>query len=99
MKIVINKCFGGFSLSEKAVSWLEDHGLKDASEYSFTYHEEEYPRNLPLLVSCIEILGEEANGSSADLRVVEIPDEPSLQWHIHEYDGLEHVAEDHRIWS
>jgi hypothetical protein len=21
------------------------------------------------------------------------------KWHIHEYDGLEHVAEDHRTWS
>jgi len=28
---------------------------------------------------------------------VEIPDD--VKWHIHEYDGLEHVAEDHRTWS
>jgi hypothetical protein len=21
------------------------------------------------------------------------------KWHVHEYDGLEHVAEDHRTWS
>ena len=31
------------------------------------------------------------------LTIVDVPDE--VKWHIHEYDGLEHVAEDHRTWS
>jgi len=26
-----------------------------------------------------------------------VPDD--VKWHIHEYDGLEHVAEDHRTLS
>ena len=27
MKIVINKCYGGFRLSEDALTWLKDKGL------------------------------------------------------------------------
>jgi hypothetical protein len=49
------------------------------------------------LVAVVEELGEKANGHSADLKIVEIPDD--VNWYIHEYDGLEHVAERHRIWS
>ena len=26
-KVVINKCFGGFTLSKKAVEWLEERGV------------------------------------------------------------------------
>lgn len=29
--------------------------------------------------------------------VVEIPD--NVQWHIEEYDGLECVVENHRVWK
>ncbi len=31
-----------------------------------------------------------------DLRVVVVPDD--VKWHIEEYDGVEWVAEDHRVW-
>ena len=27
MKIVINKCYGGFRLSEDALTWLKDKGV------------------------------------------------------------------------
>jgi hypothetical protein len=30
------------------------------------------------------------------LRIVEIPD--GVEWHISEYDGIEHIAENHRTW-
>lgn len=53
-------------------------------------------RSDPLLVEVVEELGESANGSCANLAVVEIPDD--VEWHIHEYDGNEHVAENHRTW-
>jgi hypothetical protein len=45
----------------------------------------------------IEEMGKAANSWAADISIVEIPDD--VQWHIHEYDGLEHVAENHRTWS
>ena len=53
-------------------------------------------RNDPALVEVVEELGEKANGKYSDLKIVEIPD--NVEWHIAEYDGREHVAENHRTW-
>jgi hypothetical protein len=47
----------------------------------------------------VQMIEEDAvlySGSSASLRVVEVPDD--VEWHIHDYDGREHVAENHRTW-
>lgn len=85
MKIVINRCYGGFDLSEKAMKFL---GV--GSEWP------DIARNDPKLVECVEKLGEEANGTYAELKVVEIPDD--VNWEIGEYDGLEWVEEVHRKW-
>lgn len=85
MKIVINRCYGGFGLSEKAMKFL---GV--GSEWP------DIARDDPKLVECIEKLGEEANGAYAELKVVEIPDD--VNWEIGEHDGLEWVEEVHRRW-
>ena len=53
-------------------------------------------RDDPVLVQVVEELGEVADGSHAELKVVEIPDD--VNWEIAEYDGNEHVAETHRTW-
>ena len=50
----------------------------------------------PRLLECVEKLGEEANGTYAELKIVEIPDD--VNWEIGEYDGLEWVEEVHRRW-
>lgn len=85
MKVVINRCYGGFSLSEKAMKFLGvDSSWPDIA------------RNDLKLVECVEKLGEEANGMYAELKVVEIPDD--VNWEIGEYDGLEWVEEVHRRW-
>ena len=55
------------------------------------------PRDDPALVQVVEEMGKAADGAFARLEVVEIPDD--VAWHIEEYDGNEHVAEDHRTWS
>ncbi len=91
MKIVINTCFGGFGLSLEAMQFL---GYTPDSEYDCHRN---IPRNDPKLIECIETIGKQANGKYAQLRIVEIPDDVS--WHIEEYDGNEHIAEDHRTWS
>ena len=89
MRIVLNKCYGGFSLSKKACKEL---GMS----------EDDCPgrdvlRNDPKLIEIIEKLGKKADGDYAELRIVEIPDD--VEWEIEEYDGMEWVAEKHRTWG
>lgn len=49
------------------------------------------------LVKVIEMLGNDANGHHAELKIVEIPDD--ICWTIKDYDGMESVEEYHRSWS
>lgn len=103
MKIVINKCYGGFGLSRKAQDmYCEVKGInpgkwQDVWKFYEDFHENGLDRSDPVLVDIVERLGEEANGSCADLKIVEIPD--GVQWGVHEYDGVEWIAEVHRTWS
>ena len=92
MKIVINKCYGGFSLSKEAYEYL---GL-EWDNYGYVYSDYEHRTN-PKLVECVETLGEKANGRYAQLMIVEIPDD--VEWEIDNYDGIETVEEVHRTWG
>lgn len=93
-KIVINTCFGGFSISDEAVAWLHAHGADDATTYGYS---DDFYRDDPMLVACVEALGSKADGSCAKLKVVEIP--ADVNWKISDYDGVEHIAEVHRTWG
>lgn len=103
-KIVVNRCFGGFSLSWAAVLRLRElgHAAALAEEvialngYVFQTHLRDVARDDPLLIQVIEELGDAANGAVAKLDIVEIPDD--VEWEIEEYDGWERVAEKHRTW-
>lgn len=81
MKIAVNKCYGVFSLSDKACELL---GTDDPFQYKY------HSRINAKLISVIEELGEEADGHCASLVVVEIPDD-ATDWRINEYDGWEDV--------
>lgn len=111
MKIVVNECYGGFGLSHKAVlRYGELAGLNitwdvDKPEASlFTHYyagnqsfsDYDIKRDDPLLVQVVEELGAKASGAFAELHITEIPDD--VDWYIHDYDGMEHVAEQHRTW-
>lgn len=92
IKVVINRCYGGFSLSQEAKTFFcrtEKFGHKHFDEYNI-------PRDNPTLVMVVEQLGEAADGDNARLKVVEIP--ADVNWYIEEYDGNEWVAERHRTW-
>ena len=109
-KLVINICYGGFSLSDKgsklyvalqqgvSVDDVENAGSwnykVDGVEIDFWSRE--IPRDCPTLIAVVEQLGTEADGQCAQLHIVEIPDD--VEWQIEEYDGNEHVAEAHRTW-
>jgi hypothetical protein len=86
-KIVVNRCYGGFSLSYEASLEL------DCDPDTYCDHEK---RNDPKLVDCVERLGKASGGCFSSLKVVEIPDD--VEWTIEEYDGSEWVAEKHRTW-
>ena len=96
MKIVINKCYGGYGLSETAFLRLQELGLDVKDSYDASQLE----RNNPILIQVIEELGcEAASGQLASLKIVEIPDDVKNNWYIDEYDGIECVNENHRAWS
>lgn len=82
-KVVLNKCYGGFSLSEKAYEFL---GLPwNGYGYAYTDYGE---RTDPKLIECVEALGEEANGRYAELEIEEY-DDYNYDYSIHVYDGIE----------
>lgn len=54
-------------------------------------------RTHPDLIGCVEVLGGLANGPHAELKIVEVPDD--VKWEIEDYDGIESVAEVHRVWE
>ena len=92
MKIVINGRFGGFGLSQAGVEELGRRlGL-----VAITFPNE-IKRTNPDLVEMIEENASLYSGDHAQLYVVEVPDD--VEWYIHDYDGIEHVAEKHRIWQ
>lgn len=121
VKIAINRCFGGFGISNIAFEkLLERKGIafdKVPAKYPIRGNDSDYykagspqsdatylseyefyeQRNDPDLIAVIEELGKDSWGWTSELAIVEIP--ADVQWHIHEYDGLEHVAENHRTWS
>ena len=49
------------------------------------------------LIAVVEELQEKANGHYAFLKIIEIPDD--VDWILQDYDGVEWVAEKHRIWG
>ena len=106
MKVVINRCFGGFGLSDEAHRELgsefeeSDFALAGGGYWTLTGDLAEFDnwsmdmkfRTHPRLVDVVERLGHRANGRFADLGIVEIPDD-AINPRIDEYDGNESVTE------
>ena len=85
-KVVHSRRFGGFGLSKKAVEWLIARGVVAKDKYDIErWHDR--PRHDPMLVACVEALGEEASGQSAELVIAEVDG----KYRIDEYDGYESV--------
>lgn len=110
MKVVINRCYGGFGLSHEAIMrYAELKGFENFrfeeggtfSNYYFIGEEGFYisdiERTDPILIQVVEELGNDANTKHSDLRIVKIPDD--ISWEISDYDGIEKIQENHRSWS
>jgi len=92
MKVLINDCYGGFGLSKEAEArYVKETGIQ-SSMYDW-----EIDRTDPILIAIVEEMGKDSWGLYAELKVVEIPD--GIEWEISEYDGMEHIAEEHRTWG
>jgi hypothetical protein len=88
MKIVINGCYGAFTLSEKALAEYTRRIGGGPVEYW------EIPRDNPVLVALVEEWGERAVGimwSVTDLVIEEIDDDCEGYWTITEIDGKESI--------
>lgn len=82
MKIVINKCFGGFSLSDEALTLYNELTGKNI-EYS-----RDIERHDQTLIYVVRKLGKLANGPHANLKIIEI----EFDYSIEDYDGKESVC-------
>ena len=90
-KVVINKCYGGFSLSDEALDLY-----KQLTGTRPKFDGRDLDRDDPVLALVVEQLDAAADGDMADLGIVTIPDD--VEWYVEEYDGREWVAEVHRTW-
>ena len=94
IKVVFNDSYGPPAqlLSPEAICWIKAHGYV-GSIYGPTGILI-MPRHHPILVACVEALGERANGHdpkhglAADLRIAEIKGE---RYYVVNYDGKETV--------
>lgn len=80
-KFVINRCYGGFGLSEEGLNLYNFLSGKDLR------HSYQIERDDPFLIEVVESLDEKANGFVAQLEIVMIPED--LDFEITEYDGME----------
>ncbi len=92
IEIVINVCYGGFSLSDMAMN--KYISIKNLEKYQI--REEDIKRDDKDLVKIVKQLGSDAYGTYAELKIVKIP--ADVDWMIEEYDGKEYIAEKHRTW-
>ena len=69
---------------------FEDGEIRDCSEVDADFFLSSIPRDDKLLIQVVKELGEEANGSTAKLKIVKIPDDADYE--ICEYDGIEWVV-------
>lgn len=76
---------------------LGDNPTEEVLNKANWLFDRDIPRDDKNLISVIKEMKKEANGQCAELKVVKIPD--GIEYEIAEYDGYEHIAEQHRTWS
>ena len=91
-KVVINICYGGFGLSEKArILYNQYATVKGMKTFEDCYDIScEISRHCPILIRVVEELGSEASEDFANLCIEEVY---GKIYRIDEYDGYESVIE------
>lgn len=92
MKLVINKCYGGFSLSEEqALAYgIDESELFDSGVGRNRIYYGDFDRDDEKLIEVV--IQDLPSAWASELKVVEIPD--GVFYQIEEYDGMEYI-----IWS
>ena len=85
--VMVNRCYGGFGLSEAA---MDEYRRRRPLAEDVVYYDIE--RDDPLMVQIVRELGARANGPHAQIELERIPAVYARHYSIHEYDGLEHVV-------
>lgn len=114
MKIVINTCYGGFGLSEKAIlRYAELKGFtlyKKVDEDNFeSFHTSSDLSDKSQFSyydiprnspELLQVVEELKEEANAKYAKLKIVEIPDdVEWGIEEYDGSEWIAEFHRTWS
>lgn len=104
MEILLNKCYGGYGLSNEAVRLylikknIEFRLNPKCSTGHFKYYmiegndqfsDHNIPRTDPVIIQVVRDLGKKANGRCAELVITSIPD--GCEYYIDEYDGMESI--------
>ena len=87
--ILINTCYGGFGLSEKAVELYTNR--KKEIDPLFEYKEYSIKRDDPILIQIFHELGDEINNGYSKLTIRNIDSRYKKCYRIHKYDGKESI--------
>lgn len=82
IELVLNKGYGGFTLSEQA---LNLYNKRSGNGFEWP---QDIPRDDPILVQIVKELGVKANGAYSNLRVVEL----NVDYDIESTDGYESIS-------
>jgi hypothetical protein len=89
MRVVINDCYGGWRISNKANKLYTLRKTNNSSNYLSK-------RNDPILIQIYNELGDEFNGGRySKIGIEKIPKKYENHYYISEYDGLEKVEIDY----
>lgn len=115
MRVVINKDFGGFGLSDEAFElYLKYKGVEFERTYttfgSSCYYEKGKINSEDHYLCyydierndpiLVQVVEELKEKANSPYATLKVIDIPDdVEWEIIEYDGNEHIAEKHRTWS
>ena len=114
MKVVINKCFGGFGLSHAAIMrYAELSGFElyfEEDKFSFTHYYTSLDKNDDSYFSLYDmkrddpilaqVVEELGAAANGPYADLKVVEVPEdVKWYIDEYDGIENIHEEHRSWG
>lgn len=89
MLIVLNRAYGGYSVSKEFRRYWNNKYNTDLGVYDFDEHS---MRTDPVFISELKNFGiEKASGPAAALEICKLPDDNVTDWIMNDYDGIETI--------